>query len=135
MTDFVADVRAFHERFGVPVKLKPELPGADRLELGKKLIDEEVNRELLPAIEEALFWIAQGVEPPHMCMLKIADGIIDSMYVLIGRGLEFGIPMERVWEVVQAANLAKEADPNGGKVRKPKGWIPPDVARALWGER
>ena len=90
-----------------------------------ELIREEVNRELLPAMEAG-------------DMPEIADAMADSIYVIVGAALEYGIPLDRVWAAVQRANMAK-VDPATGKVRKrhdgkvlkPEGWTPPDISAAL----
>jgi predicted HAD superfamily Cof-like phosphohydrolase len=64
----------------------------------------------------------------------------DSIYVIVGAAIEYGIPLSAVWDAVQKSNLAKR-DPSTGKVRrredgkilKPDGWKPPDIRAALWG--
>jgi predicted HAD superfamily Cof-like phosphohydrolase len=73
-------------------------------------------------------------------LVGIADGIADSVYVLVGTALEYGIPLDRVWGAVHSANMAK-VDPVTGKVRKrfdgkvlkPDGWKRPDIAAILAG--
>ena len=92
------------------------------------LIREEVIVELLPAMEKD-------------DMIEIADAIADSIYVLIGASLEYGIPLHKVWNEVQRTNMAK-VDPSTGAVRKradgkilkPPGWMPPDIASILFEE-
>lgn len=74
-------------------------------------------------------------------MVEVADGIIDSIYVLVGMGLELGLPLQALWEEVQRSNMAKAIEqPDGsfkvlkradGKVIKPEGWTPPDIAGVL----
>jgi predicted HAD superfamily Cof-like phosphohydrolase len=74
-------------------------------------------------------------------MVEVADGIIDSIYVLVGMGLELGLPLEALWNEVQRSNMAKAIEqPDGtfkvmrradGKVLKPEGWTPPDIAGVL----
>ena len=68
--------------------------------------------------------------------VQVADGLADLLYVTIGTALAFGIPLEGVWSAVQQANMAKF--PGGkivrdeqGKVVKPEGWTPPDIAGVL----
>lgn len=39
--------------------------------------------------------------------VDVLDGIIDSIYVLIGFGHALGLPLEAAWRVVQEANMAK----------------------------
>ncbi len=127
MRQAIQDVTDFHIACDIPILHVPTFPHSDRVELRVKLIDEEVNKELLPAIE-------------RRDMVAVADGIADSIYVLTGMALEFGIPLECVWEAVQAANMAK-LDPITGKVRrredgkvlKPDGWQPPDIHKAIYG--
>ncbi len=90
-----------------------------------ELIREEVNRELLPAME--------ANDLP-----EIADAMADAIYVIVGAAIEYGIPLDRVWAAVQNANMAK-VDPITGKVRKradgkvlkPDGWTAPDIVAVL----
>jgi predicted HAD superfamily Cof-like phosphohydrolase len=129
MKHLIDDVTAFHVACGVPVLDAPQIPHEDIQTLRIKLIDEEINHELLPAMDSG-----STADLP-----AIADGIVDSIYVLVGAALSYGIPLARVWEAVQTANMAK-ADPvtgmvkkrSDGKVMKPDGWTPPDIAAVLW---
>ena len=127
MSEFVDDVRTFHLATDVPVLASPQIPNADRILLRKRLIDEEVNVELFTAMKENN-------------IVEIADAIADSIYVLIGTALEYGIPLDAVWGEVQRSNMAK-VDPDTGKVRrredgkvlKSEGWTKPDIRKALYG--
>lgn len=126
------DVALFHQACDLPVIYnRPHIPKADREALRIKLIHEEVVNELLPAME-------------HRRLAEIADGMADAIYVIVGAALEYGIPLDKVWEAVQAANMAK-VDPVTGKVRKredgkvlkPEGWKAPDIQAVLdvaWSE-
>jgi predicted HAD superfamily Cof-like phosphohydrolase len=103
-------------------------PADERIDLRVNLIVEEVTKELLPAIA-------------NRDLVETADAIVDSIYVLIGAALEFGIPVAEVWAAVQSANMAKAVEqPNGtfkvikradSKILKPEGWTPPDVKAIL----
>ncbi len=66
----------------------------------------------------------------------VADGIADSIYVLVGAALAFGIPLDRVWSEVQRANMAKLGGTRreDGKILKPEGWQPPRIHEAIFGE-
>jgi len=126
------DVRKFHEAFDLPRPAElvheadPEL-----IQLRIKLTTEEVNDELVPALVQ--FQHA----PSDALMVAIADGIIDSIYVLVGCGISLGIPLQKAWDEVQRCNMAK-LGPDGkpirradGKVLKPEGWLPPDMYKVL----
>lgn len=125
MQKCVEDVRQFHIVSDLPHYNRPRIPTSDRIELRIKLINEEVNKELIPAMEANQ-------------LVEIADGIADAIYVLVGAAIEYGIPLTRVWNAVQKANMAK-VDPTTGKVRKradgkvlkPEGWKAPDIVAAL----
>ncbi len=119
------DVEAFHLLCDVPAPNVLGFPDDERIELRIRLIEEEVNKELIPSVRAR-------------DMVGTADGIADAIYVLCGMALEFGIPLEDVWEEVHKANMAK-ADPvtgvvkhrEDGKVMKPDGWVPPDIEGIL----
>jgi predicted HAD superfamily Cof-like phosphohydrolase len=66
------------------------------------------------------------------------DAVLDLIVVLIGYGLSRGWPMNEGWAEVMRSNMAK-IDPYSGTVRrredgkilKPEGWTPPDLASLL----
>jgi predicted HAD superfamily Cof-like phosphohydrolase len=66
------------------------------------------------------------------------DAVLDTIVVLIGYGLSRGWPMNDGWAEVMRSNMAK-IDPRTGAVRrredgkilKPEGWTPPDLASIL----
>lgn len=125
MKSIVDDVKAFHEACDVPVLNETYLPEGLRRVLRYDLIDEEINKELLPAMLRD-------------DLVGIADGLADAIYVLVGTALEYGIPLEKVWDEVHASNMRK-VDPQTGKVLKRadgkviKGpnWTPPDITGLL----
>lgn len=121
MKQAIDDVTVFHEMCAVPVISIPKIPTLDRQLLRWRLIDEEVNKELHVAMDNGN-------------LADIADGIADAIYVLIGTALEYGIPLESVWNAVQEANMNKKDPVTGlvihneyGKVIKPPGWKKPDI--------
>jgi hypothetical protein len=87
------DVRAFHAAGEVPSLAEPGFPDEGRIELRKSLIREEVG-ETLNAIDRG-------------DLIEVADGIADSIVVLVGTALEFGIDLSAVWEEVQRSNMSK----------------------------
>ncbi len=119
MKNCQADVAAFNVKFGVYSQARPAAPPLAVQELRARLIHEEVG-ETLDAMEQG-------------DLAGVADGIVDSIYVLIGAALAYGIDLVPVWDAVQAANMAKvgggqRAD---GKIQKPAGWVAPDIAGIL----
>ena len=127
MKDAAFHVQCFHEATDTPVLSVPQFPHHDRLRLRHDLVAEEVD-ECLTALEDK-------------DMVEVADGIIDSIYVLVGMGLELGLPLEALWNEVQRSNMAKAVEQPDGtfkvikradrKVLKPEGWTPPDIAGVL----
>jgi predicted HAD superfamily Cof-like phosphohydrolase len=111
-------VRDFHDKFGLPVGITPEvLEGTEALRL--ELIDEEVE-ELYDAVNN-------GDLP------EVADALGDILYVVLGAAVSWGIDLGPIFAEIHKTNMAKE----GGKVRwdgkilKPDGWKPPEILRLL----
>lgn len=132
MKEAIEDVSEFHRRSKTPILTTPEFPSVARIDLRERLFVEEGIREFLKALHAR-------------DMVGVADGIIDTIYVLIGCGLELGLPLEALWQEVQKKNLEKFVEvmgPDGvvsyeiykdagGKVVKPPGWTPPDIEGIL----
>ncbi len=109
------DVRAFHLAFGHPAPEAPELLHADLVERRAAWIEEEADelREAATVAEQA-------------------DAFIDIIYFALGGLVNLGVRPERLWDIVQAANMAKlwpdgapRHRPGDGKVVKPDGWQDP----------
>ncbi len=125
-TNLIADVTEFHKKF-VPDQLleSPAIPSIEIQKLRSKLIDEELEETLYALVNDDL--------------AQIADGIADSIVVLIGTALAYGIPLQRVWDEVHRSNMAK-LQPDGsvkrrsdGKVLKPDNWTPPQIEEIING--
>jgi predicted HAD superfamily Cof-like phosphohydrolase len=124
MLKLLNDVRAFHEACDVPVFTKPQFPSRERIELRQRLLREEYF-EWLSAIT-------------NRDMVEVADALADMIYIIVGTALEFGIPLDRVWDEVQRSNMAKVDPATGrvekradGKVVKPENWQGPRIREAL----
>ena len=93
----------------------------EQFKLYVNLIDEEFN-ELKDAIE-------------NEDMIETLDALEDILVVTIGAIHSAGMDGEGAWKEVMATNFAK-IDKNTGKVRKredgkvlkPIGWVPPELA-------
>lgn len=124
MQKLIDDVRAFHVATETPILETPTRPDEDRRRLRDRLLREEFNE----------FAAANTFGD----VVEVADALADIIYVCVGTALEYGIPLDKVWDEVQRTNMAK-VDPATGKVRrrddgkilKPEGWMPPDIAGAL----
>jgi predicted HAD superfamily Cof-like phosphohydrolase len=117
------DVVAWHRAAGVPVADRPTPLPPDRLALRLTLLAEEY-RELVEALEAG-------------DVAGAAKEAADLITVVLGTDAEQGIDSDAVWAAVHASNVAK-LGPNGevrrradGKILKPDGWTPPDIAAVL----
>jgi hypothetical protein len=104
---------------------------AHLMELGRKLVHEEVNEEFFPALQK--FCHSQSMEN----RVELLDAIADSIYVLIWTALACRLPIHDGFAEVCRSNLDKVVDgkllknPETGKVMKPAGWRVPDLLGLL----
>lgn len=118
--DVYGDVLAFHEKFNIRIPAGPseaEHRHDGDVKMRVRLIKEE-SREAIEAIKFG----TPG---------EVAQEIADLVYVAVGSAVSMGVPFDEAWALVHHANMQKEADPNGGKVRKPLGWQSPKDAIAM----
>lgn len=113
--DELADVRAFHDKFGFFVFDRPGHLTTRKARERYEFMLEELC-EFHKAVEE------QNLEGQ-------GDALIDLVYVAKGTALMLGLPWEEMWEEVQRANMDKVHGRthrnNAADVTKPKGWMPP----------
>ena len=123
MTNWYNDVKTFHLAFGQRIGEIPAVPESiDERELRMSLLEEEFN-EYVDAEEDA-------------DIIEIADALADIIYIALGTAVSYGIPLDKVFEEVHRSNMAKLVDGKvlrraDGKVQKPEGWTPPDIAGVL----
>lgn len=118
-------VNAFHLKFGVPMSDIPELPSPEVYDFRHKFLQEELNE------------FREGYEEKNLH--KMADALIDLVYVAQGTALMMGLPWSALWGEVQRANMSKvratHADQSKRKstldVVKPAGWKAPDFTGIL----
>ncbi len=113
------DVKEFHKKFGVPIGDSPRLLDEVRNVLRHDLEFEELMETYLAGVDDDI--------------TGIADGVIDSIYVNLGRLVEMGIDPAPLWDAVHAANMAKDGGGQraDGKILKPEGWQAPDIRGLL----
>ena len=96
-------------------------PNAPQAELYADLVCEEVDEFVTAASD-----------------VERADAVIDLIVVLIGYAHSMGWPLAALWAEVHRSNMEKVDPATGavrrredGKILKPDGWTPPDVAGVL----
>lgn len=123
MLKMFEDIKELTIAFEATYNVIPQVPNEETKRLRHTLISEEVE-ETLKAIRED-------------DLTEIADGIADSIVVLLGTAVAYGIDMEPVWNEVHRSNMAKVKDGlirrADGKILKPEGWTPPDIEGVLAG--
>ena len=121
--DWFKDVLEFHKKFGVSILRRPRCTREEVRSLRARLIQEE-HDELTTAM-------AEGNIP------GIADGCVDLVYVVLGTAMSYGIDLRPVWDAVHKANMLKEGGGkrSDGKILKPKGWVAPDIRKAMKGQK
>lgn len=139
MTSNFRDVGEFHEKFELDVVHEDCYENCQH----KPRPRDEWNGELIEFrarfLREELDEFNEGVrERDHA---KMADALIDLVYVAMGTAHLLGYPWEELWDEVQRANMSKvRASPDGSNskrrsrwdVVKPLGWTPPEIDAVLW---
>jgi predicted HAD superfamily Cof-like phosphohydrolase len=122
------DVGQFHAKFGldnIGNGIGPRQVSPDLMNFRLKFLQEELN-ELQEGVDE------NNIE-------KIADALIDLVYVAYGTAHLLGLPWAELWWEVQKANMTKQRAMNAGEskrgsefdVIKPAGWKPPNLLNIL----
>ncbi len=93
MNKMQEQVAEFHKAFGVPIATTPKLIPTDRALLRASLNREECHETDCAIVNQDL--------------VEIADGIADTIYVLIGAAIEFGIDIQAVFDEVHRSNMSK----------------------------
>ena len=133
-------VQEFIRATGERVPFTPEPLGSPMIALRMRLLREE-HQELLDALMD-LKWEVEGLEVGDEPIAKevvaehlaaIGKEIADVVYVALGAAAAMGLPFDRIFDAVHAANMTKvggERDHNG-KLMKPKGYKEADVLRIV----
>jgi predicted HAD superfamily Cof-like phosphohydrolase len=122
-TDFCKDILEFHDevilnRF-TEGKDYPHIPSQGIIDLRRKLVKEETDELFL------------GIDSNNL--EEIADGAADSIVVIIGLCITYGIDLQKIWDEVHRTNMLKKDGPirADGKRLKPSGWKPPEIKKLL----
>lgn len=144
-------VQEFHEAFNLPVRDTPDVGSPAERVLRVRLMLEEVlefakaarvkivpnlrSDDFINSVDDLVIW--DSIEDPMPDLTQMAHELADIAYVTNGTAVQLGIPLRQVLNEVHAANMRK-VGPDGkaivderGKVQKPPGWRPADVAGVL----
>ena len=122
--DWYQDIKDFHDQIVLDnFPNQPYILDKQLKLLRGELIIEEIN-ETLDAIDED-------------DLVRIADGICDSVVVLLGTAITYGIDVRPVWDEVHRTNMLKKGGKlrKDGKMLKPEGWKPPDIESIIKEQR
>jgi predicted HAD superfamily Cof-like phosphohydrolase len=133
-------VKAFHDKFGIPTPEKPTLPEDKQLRLRLAMLFEEYQ-ELTEALgmksmvldeHMAEIWAWQP-EPDKIDDIEVMDALGDIDYLSEGFRLTYGVNGDSIANEIQRSNMDKTGgltDANG-KIRKPTNWVGPDIRGCL----
>lgn len=124
----IEDVKAFHERYGIPYLSKPGLLDDATFDYRLKFLYEELDE----------FTVAHNKDD----LVGAVDGLLDLVYVALGTLLNMGLStkqIEQCWNTIQEANINKirvsSADESkrghSSDVRKPLDWVSPEKKIAV----
>lgn len=129
--DYEAMLRKFHEKFNHYIFFG-YTPDPEISELRYKLIDEEVNKELLPILQK---FIDSPGKIEIEDYVELADALADSLYVIFGTCISHGIPINEVFAEVQRSNMTKSMEKDTksikGKTIKGPNYEPPDIKEII----
>jgi NTP pyrophosphatase (non-canonical NTP hydrolase) len=113
LVDFEEQVR--HQKY----PKVPHIPSKKDKELREALIIEEVG-ETLNALK-------------YDDLVELADGITDSIVVLLGTAVTYGIDIRPIWDEVHRSNMSKIGGliREDGKLLKPSSYSPPNIKDIL----
>lgn len=124
------DVGEFQEKYG--------LDNVTHLGTGPRPEDAELMAFRVKFMREELDEFIEGLEEGDEA--KMADALVDLVYVVLGTAHFRGYPWQQLWDDVQAANMRKvraQSDGSDSKrgssfdVVKPEGWVGPNTHEIL----
>ena len=124
MNPIVKALLEFNDAFEIPKLESPGLSSKEMIELRIKLLREEVEEYAEAALSGDL--------------VEVLDALADIGYILAGTIINHGMQniYDDAFEEVHRSNMAKLVDGkvlrrDDGKVMKPEGWQPPQLAQFL----
>ncbi len=124
MNPIVKSLLEFNEAFEIPRLDEPAIGPQELVELRIKLLTEEVQE------------YAEAARTGDL--VEVLDALADIGYILAGTIINHGMQhiFDEAFDEVHRSNMAKLVDGKvlrreDGKVMKPEGWMPPQLARYL----
>ena len=124
MNPIVKSLLEFNEAFEIPYLREPGLSSDELIELRIKLLSEEVEE------------YAEAARTGDL--VEVLDALADIAYILAGTIINHGMQeiYDDAFNEVHRSNMAKLVDGKvirreDGKVMKPEGWQPPQLAKFL----
>ena len=124
MNPIVQSLLEFNEAFEIPGLDEPAIGPQELVELRIKLLTEEVQE------------YAEAARTGDL--VEVLDALADIGYILAGTIINHGMQdiFDEAFDEVHRSNMAKLVDGKvirreDGKVMKPEGWTPPQLARYL----
>jgi predicted HAD superfamily Cof-like phosphohydrolase len=110
------------------VPAQPVVPGKAMLDLRHTLIREEYEE-----VREAFAALTAVSPTDPTALTDLAHELADLLYVVYGTFAAMGVDADAVFAEVHRANMTKLAGPRraDGKLLKPPGWQPADVAGVI----
>ncbi len=122
MNPIIASLLEFNQAFDIPKLDSPDIGPEELIELRIKLLREEVEE------------YAEAARAGDL--VEVLDALADIGYILAGTILNHGMQniYDDAFDEVHRSNMAKLVDGKvlrreDGKVMKPQGWTPPQLAQ------
>lgn len=120
-------VEEFHRAFDIPILGAPNIPDIRRVELRRRLIQEEfkeTDAEFARIITymNSGYYKRAGAMAVYWDVSRLAKELSDLRYVAWGADLEFGIPSDAVDLEIHRSNMSK-LGPDGRPVRRHDGKV------------
>lgn len=130
-------LKEFHETFA-PNQREDDM--FEKIQRRLNLIGEEYD-EVVEALD-FLERVEEGRTSYRIteAMTEVAAELADLLYVVYGTAEELGIPLDKVFNEIHAANMRKVWDDGEvhrndfGKIIKPPNFVKADVRKVLYGE-
>lgn len=98
-------------------------PDENPISVIRNLCSRDYNTHYVKPVDDEVSIIAEQ-----------ADAMVDAMYYMYDTATRMGVNLDKVFSVVQEANMAKRGPdgkfiirPSDGKIIKPHGWLEPDI--------